>query len=589
MKEAGLTRVFPFYWQPLRCSNSLAWRGAAIALAAVAMLAAAASPASAANRSLSLHFTHTGEEIDVVYKRNGRFVPSALRDLNRFLRDWRRNEATKMDPELFDLLWEVQQEFGGRRISVVSAYRSPATNQMLRKRSRGVARRSQHMAGKAIDFFIKGANMAKVRQAGMKRQVGGVGYYPRSGTAFVHFDTGRVRSWPRMSRRQLSRLFPDGKTLHLPSNGKPLKGYKQAQALEKAGKLQRLRGGGGGGGGNLLAGILGGGRERNSAESSASSSPGSDRVRNTRTASPADDRPVPVRTASLSRDRISSAVPRSEPRAERPAAAAAAEPDRSSDGSDEGQGLFRQLPGVSLGGLINRFRGDEDGAEESAPAASPSVPTVTSVAPASGDPIGAVISDTPLPSGQTPPEQPNTPPQDEPVVVAAIPPARPDIETLLEGTTALGYAGPADNDAALDAAQALAAQTLSAPSDLDETAIDVAALGSDITRGIDAAPAPGSGPSLSEQIRRRPTASLATTLTPVRGASPALIATKTGIDGETFSGFVAPDRNGDGVSQVLLVGGFLGAPGSFSRNGPNLPAPDGFKGLRITLFPSPRS
>ncbi|MEM6846904.1 MAG: DUF882 domain-containing protein [Pseudomonadota bacterium] len=558
-----------------------------MAFAAVAILAAAGGPASAANRSLSLHFTHTGEEIDVVYKRNGRFVPSALRDLNRFLRDWRRNEATKMDPELFDLLWEVQQEFGGRRISVVSAYRSPATNQMLRKRSRGVARRSQHMAGKAVDFFIKGANMAKVRQAGMKRQVGGVGYYPRSGTAFVHFDTGRVRSWPRMSRRQLSRLFPDGKTLHLPSNGKPLKGYKQAQALEKAGKLQRLRGGGGG---NLLAGILGGGRERNGAGSSASSSPGSDRVRNTRTASPADDdRPVPVRTASLSRDRISSALPRSDTRPARPAAAAAAEPSGNNDGDGEGQGLFRQLPGVSLGGLINRFRGDEDGAAESTPSPSPSVPTVTSVAPNSGDPIGAVISDTPLPSAQSPAERPDEPAQDQPVVVAAVPPTRPDIETLLEGTTALGYAGPADNDAALDAAQALAGQTLSAAVDGEENAIDVATLGSDITSGFEPAPAPGSGPSLSEQIRQRPTASLATTLTPVRGASPALIATKTGIEGETFSGFVAPNRNGDGVSQVLLVGGFLGAPKRFSRNGPDLPNPDGFKGLRITLFPSPRS
>ncbi|MEM8855678.1 MAG: DUF882 domain-containing protein, partial [Pseudomonadota bacterium] len=141
--------------------------------------------AEANSRTLSLYFTHTKESIKVVYKRNGRYVPSALRDLNRFLRDWRRNEATKMDPELFDLLWEVQQEHGGRTIHIVSAYRSPATNQMLRRRSRGVARNSQHMAGKAIDFFIPGAKTSQVRISGMKRQVGGVGFYPRSRSPFV--------------------------------------------------------------------------------------------------------------------------------------------------------------------------------------------------------------------------------------------------------------------------------------------------------------------------------------------------------------------------------------------------------------------
>ena len=159
----------------------------------------------------------------------------------------------------------------------------------------------------------------------------------------------------------------------------------------------------------------------------------------------------------------------------------------------------------------------------------------------------------------------------------------------MEGTTALGYAGPAETDEALNAAQALAAQTLGTAANAEQTAAEVAALGSDIADGFAAAPALGTAPSLSQQLRQRPTASLATTLTPIRGASPALIATKTGIEGETFSGFVAPDRNGDGVSQVLLVGGFLGAPGSFTRSGPTWPDADGFKGLRITLFRSPRS
>ena len=234
-----------------------------------AIIALAPTTAAAANRTLDLYFTHTKERLKIVYKRNGAYVPSALRDLNRFLRDWRRNEATKMDPELFDLIWEVQQEFGGKTIHVVSAYRSPATNSMLRKRSRGVAKNSQHMAGKAIDFYIKGAKISKVREEGIKRQVGGVGYYPSSRSPFVHMDTGRVRAWPRMSHGQLARLFPDGKTLHVPSNGKPLKGYKEAQALEKAGKLQKLKGGTSVGVRSLFAFAGGGGSTRSAAAATA--------------------------------------------------------------------------------------------------------------------------------------------------------------------------------------------------------------------------------------------------------------------------------------------------------------------------------
>jgi len=215
---------------------------AGVAIFALALLVSSMTAMSQAEtRSLKLYNTHTKERVTVTFKKNGRYIPSGLREANRFLRDWRRNEITKIDPELLDLVWELYQEVGARDyIYVVSSYRSPATNNMLRKRSSGVARKSMHTVGKAMDFYIPGVSISKLRKAGLKRQVGGVGYYPRSGSPFVHMDTGRVRHWPRMSRGELARVFPDGKTLHLPSNGKPLSGYKQAEALERSGKLARV-------------------------------------------------------------------------------------------------------------------------------------------------------------------------------------------------------------------------------------------------------------------------------------------------------------------------------------------------------------
>ena len=92
------------------------------------------------------------------------------------------------------------------------------------------------MLGKAMDFFIPGVKLSRLREIGFKLQGGGVGYYPKSGSPFVHFDTGNVRAWPRMSRDQLVRIFPDGKTLHLPPDGKPLPGYQQALASYQARK-----------------------------------------------------------------------------------------------------------------------------------------------------------------------------------------------------------------------------------------------------------------------------------------------------------------------------------------------------------------
>jgi uncharacterized protein YcbK (DUF882 family) len=206
-------------------------------LASLALVASLASfpsqTASAAGetRSLKLYFVHTGEREEITFKRNGRYDPKGLQEINRFLRDWRRNEPTKMDPRLFDLVWEVYRRVGASDyIHVVSAYRSPATNGMLRTRTKGVAKNSQHMLGKAMDFFIPGVKLATLRATAMQLQVGGVGYYPTSGSPFVHLDVGSVRAWPRMSRQELVKLFPNGNTMHLPADGQPLPGYEQAVA-----------------------------------------------------------------------------------------------------------------------------------------------------------------------------------------------------------------------------------------------------------------------------------------------------------------------------------------------------------------------
>ena len=138
-----------------------------------------------------------------------------------------------MDPRLLDLVWEVYQKSGSRDyIHVVCGYRSPGTNKMLKSRSRrsGVAEKSQHILGKAMDFYIPDVPLKKLREIGIKFQVGGVGFYPKSGSPFVHMDVGGVRAWPRMPRRELSRLFPDGKTLHMPAEGGQMPGYSAALA-----------------------------------------------------------------------------------------------------------------------------------------------------------------------------------------------------------------------------------------------------------------------------------------------------------------------------------------------------------------------
>jgi len=239
-------------------------RISSIAAALLLALSPSYTETAAANgetRTINLYHTHTHEQISATYLVNGQYDQTVLKQLNWFLRDWRRDEPTNMDPRLFDVVWEAYRHAGASEtIQVVSAYRSPETNAMLRRRSRAVAKYSQHMLGKAMDTTMPGMPMSRIREIGMRMQRGGVGYYPTAGAPFVHLDVGSVRSWPRMTYDQLARLFPDGKTVHLPTNGQPLARYEEAKAeIEARGggayvpAERRSRG--------LLAFLFGGGGE----------------------------------------------------------------------------------------------------------------------------------------------------------------------------------------------------------------------------------------------------------------------------------------------------------------------------------------
>jgi uncharacterized protein YcbK (DUF882 family) len=188
-------------------------------------------------RTISFHHLHTGEDLTITYKRNGRYDDAALKKIDWLMRDWRQDKDIRMDPHLIDLVWEAHREVGSKSaIHVVCGYRAPVTNAMLRRRSSGVAEQSQHTVGKAIDFLIPDAKLDDLRAAGLRLQRGGVGFYPGSGWPFVHMDVGSVRHWPRMTHDQLARVFPDGRTVHIPSDGQPLKNYAVALAdLEKRG------------------------------------------------------------------------------------------------------------------------------------------------------------------------------------------------------------------------------------------------------------------------------------------------------------------------------------------------------------------
>ncbi len=145
-------------------------------------------------RVLNLNNLHTGETLETCYFNGHRYVRSELERLNHISRDFRRNEIHPMDKVLFDQLTHIQTLLGTQsQVQIISGYRSPQTNAMLRSKSNGVAKKSYHMQGRAFDFYLEDVPLKKVHQAAMKLKAGGVGYYPKSG--FVHIDTGPVRHW----------------------------------------------------------------------------------------------------------------------------------------------------------------------------------------------------------------------------------------------------------------------------------------------------------------------------------------------------------------------------------------------------------
>lgn len=221
----------PRLFQVRRLLDRAGGRNIAVACALLAGLAPTSTQTAVANgdtRTITLHHAHTGETITATYRVNGSYDRSTLERLNWFLRDWRNDAVTKMDPRLYDVVWEAHRGSGSTSpIRINSAYRSPETNAMLRRRSRGVAEFSLHTQGKAMDIHVGDVSTDRLRETAIRMQRGGVGYYPSSG--FVHLDVGNVRAWPRMRYDQLARLFPDGKTVHIAADGRTLPGYEDAR------------------------------------------------------------------------------------------------------------------------------------------------------------------------------------------------------------------------------------------------------------------------------------------------------------------------------------------------------------------------
>ena len=195
--------------------------GAIVAFASV-LAAVPHRIAADSQRTISFYNIHNQETLVSTYKKDGKYLPAEMEKINWILRDWRRNEATRMDPELIDLLWEVHSELGSREpIHIISGYRSRGTNDMLRKSVGGQAKESRHILGKAADVHFPDVPVKNLRYSALIREKGGVGYYPTSAIPFVHMDIDRVRAWPRLPRAELALLFPRGSSQHVPADGVP--------------------------------------------------------------------------------------------------------------------------------------------------------------------------------------------------------------------------------------------------------------------------------------------------------------------------------------------------------------------------------
>ena len=232
----------------------LNWHSVAMFALAIPVLLASSFGATAVDeRTIAFYNIHTKDDISIVYKRDGKYVPDAMKKLNTFMRDWRRNITIEMDPKLVDLIWEMHQELGSKKpVHLICGHRSQKTNASLRRTRGGQAKESKHITGQAADIHFPDISAKQLRNSALIRERGGVGYYPTSAIPFVHVDTGRVRHWPRLARQELAVLFPSGKSQHVPSDGRPItkKDFQIALAnlQQRGGELpigvqNKLRGG----------------------------------------------------------------------------------------------------------------------------------------------------------------------------------------------------------------------------------------------------------------------------------------------------------------------------------------------------------
>ena len=168
---------------------------AAAAIAAPVLatpLAGLATPRGA--RALDFYHTHTSEKLKLVYWEDGEYLVDAMDEINHLLRDFRTGDVHPIDPGVLDILHAARSSLGSNEsFEIISGYRSPATNAKLAGRSNGVAKKSLHMQGRALDVRLQGAEIAALRDAAVAQRAGGVGYYPKSD--FIHVDTGRFRTW----------------------------------------------------------------------------------------------------------------------------------------------------------------------------------------------------------------------------------------------------------------------------------------------------------------------------------------------------------------------------------------------------------
>ena len=199
LRDSGVAALtVPALLNPLASTNAMAAREGTVPLIGASKASplqgevAALEPMS--SRRLHLVNEHTGDDIDVVYYTHGIYIHESLSMLNNLMRDRRANIATQMDTTLYDQLFLLHRGLGtDEPVHVLSGYRTAKTNAKLRRRSKGVAKYSLHMEGRAADIYIPGYSARNIQSAAVSMRAGGVGLYSKSN--FVHVDTGQVRFW----------------------------------------------------------------------------------------------------------------------------------------------------------------------------------------------------------------------------------------------------------------------------------------------------------------------------------------------------------------------------------------------------------